>query len=294
VIISYWFVVWTAVLGAGLMRGKPIGNRRYGRVTLCATGEACGSGRESEFSVSAGFDVLGSSDERAESIFFPFGWIGFGEAFAGEGEVVLVLLLAEGEGLFGEFEFFGGELFAELVHVAFEGEVFAAEVGFLFLDFGMAFADGGVAGAADDFVEVVEGAEVVGVAVAVVSEGEVEGLLFEEFEGVGGEGGVAGGGVLAEFGGGLAGEVEGVDLAEKFGPVAVTYEGHVGDFFLEFGAAKLDDFTAGDSVFEPGNDVFELALGEGEETGERAARTAGRGRFEFRVSGFEMRSVVWD
>ena len=52
-----------------------------------------------------------------------------------EGEAVLVLLLAEGEGFFGEVEAFLGHVFAEGVHFLFVLELFVVEFGALFANF---------------------------------------------------------------------------------------------------------------------------------------------------------------
>ena len=60
----------------------------------------------------------------------------------------------------------------------FEGEFFAAEVAFGFLDGGVAFADGGAARAADDGVEAGKEVEVGWLVGA--GEGEFEGGLFED------------------------------------------------------------------------------------------------------------------
>ena len=84
-------------------------------------------------------------------------------------------------------------------------------------------------------------------------------------KGVGREGGVASDCVLAEFGSGFPGIGEAVELADEFGAIAVADEGHVGNLVLKFGAAEFDDLTVWDAFFEPGVDVFELALGEGEQ-----------------------------
>ena len=93
-----------------------------------------------------------------------------------------MLLLAEGEGFFGEVESFFGELF-------FRFEFGGAELVFVFLDFGLTFADGGVFLAADDGGDAVEGVEVGGLFVA--GGGELEGGLFEHAEGSVGEVGLA-------------------------------------------------------------------------------------------------------
>jgi hypothetical protein len=152
----------------------------------------------------------------------------------------------------------------------------------LFLDGGVAFAGAGGAGFVDEGGEFFEEAEVVGIALAMVREGEVEGLFFEESEGIGGEGGIAGGGVSAKFGGGFLGvsEVIETEFAGEVAAVGVAHEGHVGDFFFEFGAAKIDDFAARDAVFKPGVDVFELAVGKAEDSADGpAGATTVRGGF---------------
>ena len=156
-------------------------------------------------------------------------------------------------------------------HFAFEGEFFGAEVAFSFLNGGVALADGGVFGAVDEGPELFDDGEVVGVVVAVVGDSEVEGHLLEDFEGLGGKGRVAGGGVASEFDGDFFGGGEFLDLARGIGAVAVANEGHEGNFFLKFGLAECDDFTERDSLLEPSVDVLALA---------------------FRVSGFQFREAA--
>ena len=145
----------------------------------------------------------------------------------------------------------------------------------MFLDGGVALADLGVFGFVDEGPEFFEDVQVGGVGVAVVREGEVEGLLFEEFEGVHAEGWIAGGGVLADFFRGFFGVVEAMEMAEGFETVGVTDEGHVRNFFVEILAAEFGNFAGGDPFLNPRVDVLELALGEDREAGER---TAGRRR----------------
>src|SRR5688500_10700363 len=96
--------------------------------------------------------------------------------------------------------------------LAYEVELLSAEVTLAFLDGGVAFADVCGLGFVDEGPEFSEGGEVFGVAVAVVGEGEVEGLFFKKGEGVGGEGRISGDGVFAEFGGGLLGVGEFIEL----------------------------------------------------------------------------------
>ena len=146
----------------------------------------------------------------------------------------------------------------------------------MFLNGGVAFADAGVAGFVDDGGELPEGFEVGGLVVALVDGSEVEGLLFEEFEGVFRETGIAGDGVFAEFGGGFPGIDKVIDLANELGAIAVANEGHVRDLLLKLGAAEFDDLAVRDFFFQPGVDVFELTLGKIEQARERAAGASGR------------------
>jgi hypothetical protein len=149
----------------------------------------------------------------------------------------------------------------------FEFEFLGAEIGFAFLDFGVAFADGGVLGFVDKGPELVEGGEVAGLGVAVEGEGEVEGLLFEDFEGVGGEGGVAGSGVFADFGGGFLRLGKVIQEVARGAAFVVAGDGHVGDLDLELGAAEFGDFPVRDGVIEPDADAVDLLGGKAGETG---------------------------
>ena len=159
---------------------------------------------------------------------------------------------------------------------AFEVEFAGAEGAFVFLNGGVALADGGAFSFVDEGPELFEGVQVVGIAVAVVCESEVEGLLFEEFEGVFRETGIAGDGIFAEFGGGFFGIDKVIDLADELGAIAVANEGHVRDLLLKLGATEFDDLAVRDFFFQPGVDVFELTLGKIEQAREWAtARWAG-------------------
>jgi hypothetical protein len=158
---------------------------------------------------------------------------------------------------------------------AFKGEFFAAEVAFVFLDFGVALADGGVFGFVDEGPELSEGGEVFGVGVAVESESEVEGLLFEEFEGAGAERGAAGGGVLADLDGGFFGVGEIVEECAGEAAFGVAGDGHERNIEVELSAAELDDFAVGDGVIKPGIEAVELVGGEAGEAGERTTGLAG-------------------
>ena len=154
--------------------------------------------------------------------------------------------------------------------VAFEGEFFAAELDFLFLNGGVAFADAGVAGFVDDGGEFLKCLEVGGVVVALVDGSEVEGLLFEEFEGVGGKAGVAGGSVMADFGGGFFGVAKVGSKGEGHAAFGVAGNGHMRDFALPFGEAIFGDLTVRDLFIEPRVDVLELAVGEADESAQAA------------------------
>jgi hypothetical protein len=157
----------------------------------------------------------------------------------------------------------------------FKVEFFAAEGDFLFLDGGVAFADGGVFAFMDEGPNAFEFGKVVGIGVAIVGGGEVEGLLFEEFEGVGGEAGVASDCVFAEFGGSFPGGVEVVGEFRNDAAPRVALDGGKRDFVLKFAAAKGDDFAVGHAGVEPVVDVLELALAEAGEAGEAAGGTNG-------------------
>ena len=145
---------------------------------------------------------------------------------------------------------------------AFEGEFFAAELEFLFLNGGVAFADVGVFGLVDEGPKVFEHAEVFGIGIAIEGDGEVEGLLLEDFEGGGREEGDTGDGVFADFGGGFFGVGEVGNEGAGGAALVVALEGGLWDLDLEIGFAEVDEFFEGLSVVEPGVDVHELAVGE--------------------------------
>lgn len=176
---------------------------------------------------------------------------------------------------------------AGVLEFAFEGEFFAAEGEFLFLNGGVAFADFGVPGFVDDGGELLDGVEVGGVAVALVDGSEVEGLLFEEFEGVGGKGGVAGGSVTADFGGGFFGLIEVGSEDEREASFGVASNGHVRDFALPFGEAIFGDLAVRDLFIEPGIDALELGFAEADEFAQ-AAGFPNLSQFLGRVNG-----IIW-
>ena len=82
-------------------------------------------------------------------------------------------------------------------------EFFTAELEFLFLDFGEAFADGGVAVAEEHGADLLEGFHVFGAMGA--GEGEFEGGLFEHMDRGVRELRLAGGGELEDLSGGFLG-----------------------------------------------------------------------------------------
>ena len=156
----------------------------------------------------------------------------------------------------GEFSGGFGTLLGELL---FELKFVGTEVGFAFLDFGVAFADGGVFLAANDGGDAVEGVEVG--RLFVTSRGELEGGLFEDAEGRVGEVGLAGGGELEDLGCGFCGfgSLGEVIFEGSFG--VETLEGGLGDFDAVFFFDEVDDFVV-DVVVEPGGDLEELVAGE--------------------------------
>ena len=174
-----------------------------------------------------------------------------------EGEAVLVLLLAEGEGFFGEVEAFLGQ-------VLFRVEFCGAELVFVFLDFGLTFADGGVFLAADDRGDAVEGVEVGGLFVA--GGGELEGGLFEHAEASVCEVGLAGGGEFEDLGGGFRGFGSLCEVIFEGGFGVETLESGFGDFGTVFFFDEVGDFVVG-VVVEPGGDLEELVAGELGEAG---------------------------
>ena len=183
----------------------------------------------------------------------------FREGLGALGEAVLVLLLAEGEGFFGEVKAFLGQVF-------FRFKFGGAELGFVLLDFGLAFADDGVFLAADDGGDAVEGVEVGGLSVA--SGRELEGGLFEDAKGCVGEVGLTGGGEFEDLGGSFLSVGSLGEVIFEGGFAVETLEGGFGDFGAVFFSDEVGDFVVG-VVVEPDGDLDELVAGELGEAGIR-------------------------
>ena len=168
--------------------------------------------------------------------------------------------------------------------LGFEVEFPGSEVGFLFLDGGVTFADDCVARAADDVVDAVEEVQVGRLMDA--GEGKFEGGLFEDVKGGFGEFVVGVGGELEDLGGssgGLGCVFELFDDGDGVGKKTEECAG--GNFVAEF----FEDEVAGFVVFfrlDPGGDLGELFGGEDGEGGFGMRRPL-RGRS--RIMNYELR-----
>jgi hypothetical protein len=143
-------------------------------------------------------------------------------------------------------------------------EFLAAELEFLFLDFGEPFADGGVAMAEEHGADLLEGFHVFGAVGA--GKGEFESGLFEDMDCGFGELGLAGGGELEDLSGGFLGVGGVVEEIFGGGTVGKALNGVFINGALELLGGKPGGFAVGKFV-EPLVDLVEVCFGETGEFG---------------------------